>query len=281
MLRSICEIEAGNSPICTCICLMEHCIVSSYDRQMPVSCAEQREKRQPAGCLMQRGDAGMKKSKYNSVWIGMALLLAATAGICTGCSTASKDAAVSKETQTETETETETTAPETETVQTEKKSTAETTAYKSGMYVDMSESYINQTDFGSYTTRSGGYVGSWSHKKHYAYDYYWRDSQDRLLLKVHTYDGKVDYIIQNGVTYDKNSVKKTVYAEDSVPISRPSSSGTSSRGSSTSSRSTANAYDEGYNAVDEDGDYDENRYKTDDDYARGVDDAIDDNEDDW
>lgn len=40
-------------------------------------------------------------------------------------------------------------------------------------------------------------------------------------------------------------------------------------------------YDEGYNSVYEDEDYDLERYHNDSDYARGVDDAMDDCEDDF
>ena len=39
------------------------------------------------------------------------------------------------------------------------------------------------------------------------------------------------------------------------------------------------SYDDGYNAIYEDGDYDWDRYWSDDDYAAGVDDAMED--EDW
>ena len=38
---------------------------------------------------------------------------------------------------------------------------------------------------------------------------------------------------------------------------------------------------DGYDDVYMDGDYDDDRYDSDDDYAAGVDDAIDDDDDDW
>ena len=65
---------------------------------------------------------------------------------------------------------------------------------------------------------------------------------------------------------------------------------TKSSGSSSSSHkkpSTGNAnhsyksYDEGYDAIYDDDDYDWNRYQTDRDYANGVDDAMDDWDDEY
>lgn len=63
-----------------------------------------------------------------------------------------------------------------------------------------------------------------------------------------------------------------------------SSSGNSSTYSSsssgkTSSSSSMDSYDDGYNAIYEDDDYDWDRYWSDDDYAAGVDDAMED--EDW
>ena len=58
-----------------------------------------------------------------------------------------------------------------------------------------------------------------------------------------------------------------------------SSSYNTSSSSSKKSNSSANSYDDGYNAVYEDDDYDWDRYWSDDDYASGVDDAMED--EDW
>ena len=41
------------------------------------------------------------------------------------------------------------------------------------------------------------------------------------------------------------------------------------------------SYDDGYDDVYMDGDYDDDRYDSDDDYAAGVDDAIDHDDEDW
>ena len=48
-----------------------------------------------------------------------------------------------------------------------------------------------------------------------------------------------------------------------------------------SSSDAVHTYDDGYNAVYEDGQYDEDRYNSDPDYAAGVDDAILDVEEDF
>lgn len=57
-----------------------------------------------------------------------------------------------------------------------------------------------------------------------------------------------------------------------------------SKGTSGGSKSNADpyrSYDDGYDDVYDEGDYDDERYEYDSDYADGVDDAIDENEDDW
>lgn len=67
--------------------------------------------------------------------------------------------------------------------------------------------------------------------------------------------------------------------------SSSSSSGSYSSGSGSTSSSnkysTYSSYDDGYDDVYEDGDYDWDRYYEDDDYATGVDDAMDDCDEDW
>lgn len=60
------------------------------------------------------------------------------------------------------------------------------------------------------------------------------------------------------------------------------SSSSSSSNSNPSSSSSYSSYDEGYDDVYMDGDYDYDRYETDSDYAEGVEDAIDeDEEEEW
>ena len=58
-----------------------------------------------------------------------------------------------------------------------------------------------------------------------------------------------------------------------------SSSTTKSSTSFPGKKSSMDSYDDGYNAVYEDDDYDWDRYQSDDDYAAGVDDAMED--EDW
>ena len=57
------------------------------------------------------------------------------------------------------------------------------------------------------------------------------------------------------------------------------SSGEKSSSSSKKNQSSMDSYDDGYNAIYEDDDYDWDRYWSDDDYAAGVDDAMED--EDW
>ena len=77
-----------------------------------------------------------------------------------------------------------------------------------------------------------------------------------------------------------SSTKK--YDNDSGSGSSNSSSyKPSSSSSNNSAYESHKAYDDGYNDVYEDDDYDWDRYQEDDDYASGVDDAIDDCEDEF
>ena len=94
-------------------------------------------------------------------------------------------------------------------------------------------------------------------------------------LSYQTY-GNPDY----NAVYENSQRKRT-----SNTTTTGSSTSTSTSGSSTSNRtttssskktySTYNSYDEGYEDVYEDDDYDWDRYYEDDDYATGVDDALD------
>ncbi len=69
------------------------------------------------------------------------------------------------------------------------------------MRVGLSEQHINETEYGQYTRRDGGFVGSWNHQKNYAYDYYWEDSKGKQIIKVHVYNGVVDYYWKDGIEY--------------------------------------------------------------------------------
>ena len=76
-----------------------------------------------------------------------------------------------------------------------------------------------------------------------------------------------------GTKNNKDTNKST-----SSKNSSKSSSGKSSSSKSSSSKKSSGwaSYDEGYNAIYEDDDYDWNRYWKDSEYASGVDDAMDD-----
>ena len=80
-----------------------------------------------------------------------------------------------------------------------------------------------------------------------------------------------------------SSTKKPYHYDSSSSSSY--SNKTSYSGSSKSKKSYSNpyeSYDKGYEDVYEDGDYDDDRYNSDSDYADGVDDAIDEDEEgDW
>ncbi|MBU5475821.1 hypothetical protein KQI72_03700 [Eubacterium sp. MSJ-21] len=89
--------------------------------------------------------------------------------------------------------------------------------------------------------------------------------------------------IEGGYCYQHNTPGKRRKATYGTSSSYShSTSGSSSSSSSSSSKYNSShsydSYDSGYDDVYMDGDYDQNRYDRDDDYADGVDDAI---EDDW
>ena len=106
---------------------------------------------------------------------------------------------------------------------------------------------------------------------------------------------------QTGRTsFDKKLKKTAIY----IKLSSTSKSSTSNAGSSssynsksnstnkssyssgtkkstTTKKSTYDSYDDGYDDIYMDGDYDYDRYESDSDYADGVDDAMDEYEEDW
>ncbi len=83
---------------------------------------------------------------------------------------------------------------------------------------------------------------------------------------------------------ETTSVSSEESSSSSSGTSSSSSKSTSSsrKKSSSSSKKSSSSYDDGYNDIYEDDDYDFDRYYDDDDYASGVDDAMDDwDEGDW
>lgn len=100
---------------------------------------------------------------------------------------------------------------------------------------------------------------SWGSYKSYSTSYD-SDGDSYLSVKSTTSYGESSYTSSDDSNYSTNS-----------------SSGYSSSGSSTK-KSSMDSYDEGYEDVYDDYDYDWDRYQNDDDYANGVDDAMDDEE---
>ena len=87
-------------------------------------------------------------------------------------------------------------------------------------------------------------------------------------------DGSSYCYLHDNSTYRYKS--RTSYSGSS----KSSGSSTKNSGSSSSKKnqSSMDSYDDGYNAIYEDDDYDWDRYWSDDDYAAGVDDAMEDEE---
>ena len=73
-----------------------------------------------------------------------------------------------------------------------------------------------------------------------------------------------------------SSTRSSSTGRSSSSSSSNRSNDSSNRSSSKKKSSSVDAYDEGYNAIYEDEDYDWDRYQRDDDYASGVDDAMED-----
>ena len=77
----------------------------------------------------------------------------------------------------------------------------------------------------------------------------------------------------SGSSYNSSTKKNTT----GTSITKKNNTGTSS----TKKNNPYNSYDDGYDDVYMDGDYDYDRYYKDSDYADGVDDAMDDLDEDW
>lgn len=67
--------------------------------------------------------------------------------------------------------------------------------------IGLSAEYVNDTKYGEFSKVTGGYAGSWDHKRHYSYRYDWYDSAGNLIFQVKTFDGEVNYYYENGVEY--------------------------------------------------------------------------------
>lgn len=82
------------------------------------------------------------------------------------------------------------------------------------------------------------------------------------------------------IDYDLEVRKRKAEEEKEKAENRKKNYGTSGT-SKSKSRSDGNSYDEGYDSIYDDGDYDDKRYDYDEDYALGVDDAMDELGDWW
>ena len=76
--------------------------------------------------------------------------------------------------------------------------------------IGLPDYYVDNTEYGKPDEQKGGYVGMWSHEKHYAYDYYWYDDNGKMILWVSTFDGYVDYyrLVQEGIEVDEYGTRK-------------------------------------------------------------------------
>jgi len=138
-------------------------------------------------------------------------------------------------------------------------------------FVGMREYDIDKTLLGKHTERDVDFKSN-----PIKTTYVWKDSRGRILVIAECKDSRVSgayYYYQYGDNYDK----------DGYPDKKSSgySGGAKSNSSSKSGgKSTSyDAYDEGYEDVWMDDDFDWDRYENDDDYAQGVDDAMED--EDW
>ncbi len=85
----------------------------------------------------------------------------------------------------------------------------------------------------------------------------------------------------SGSSLGSSSSKSATSNSGSSSKSSAGSSSHSNKSTSGSKASPYQSYDEGYDDIYMDDDYDDERYKTDPDYADGVDDAMDEFEEDW
>jgi hypothetical protein len=105
----------------------------------------------------------------------------------------------------------------------------------------------------------------------YLHKSYYKQSTSK---KSHTTSGSSSSS-KSSSSSSSSSSPSSSSSSSSLPSSSTSSS-SSKKSSSKSKKSSVNSYDEGYEAIYEDDDYDWDRYQTDSDYANGVDDAMDD-----
>lgn len=84
----------------------------------------------------------------------------------------------------------------------------------------------------------------------------------------------------DGSSTDSTNSSSSNYSNKSETTTNSSYGGSTMKGS-TSKKNSYESYDDGYDDIYMDGDYDYDRYDRDSDYADGVDDAMDEFEEDW
>ena len=104
-------------------------------------------------------------------------------------------------------------------------------------------------------------------------DSYYRNKGNRT-----SYSGSTNSSGSSSSTKSSSASSSEKSSGTSSSSKKSYSSGSSGNRSSKKKSSSTDSYDDGYNAVYEDDDYDWDRYRSDDDYATGVDDAMEDEE---
>ena len=92
-------------------------------------------------------------------------------------------------------------------------------------------------------------------------------------------DGSSYCYLHDNSTYRYKSSNTSSNSKSEGTTSNSKKTYSSGSSSSKKNQSSMDSYDDGYNAIYEDDDYDWDRYRSDDDYASGVDDAMED--EDW
>lgn len=111
-----------------------------------------------------------------------------------------------------------------------------------------------------------------------SYCYLHDDSSYRYKSNRTTYCGSTKSSSSSSSSKSSSASSSEKGGSTSSSSKKSYSSGASVNRSSKKKNSSTDSYDDGYNAVYEDDDYDWDRYRNDDDYAAGVDDAMEDEE---
>ena len=99
--------------------------------------------------------------------------------------------------------------------------------------------------------------------------------------QAHTRQTAVHLIIQVAVMEAAVIHQKAILPENTIVVVHQEAVQILQAAATVQKKYYHDSYDDGYDDVYMDGDYDYDRYDSDDDYAAGVDDAIDDDDEDW